>query len=301
MIPHDDLIHVKGGNHRLIQSALMQARNTRKSQCGDTNVFEHVQRRVATLVGDLDGIELFDASFKSLGKFDVVILATPMQLSGISFLVRSDKDDSVLHDMPLGGLVIPEDVASHDGHEVLSPQPPPMATRPYIQVVVTVVSNAHLQRERFSKSSQQLPDTIVLAKDGMSMEGNVTTITKLVDAEGVYRMTSSDQLDESALQKLFGPHVVVEYVKIWGGAHGGAAPNYLGEGKTMPYLLFDSGAGLEEGTIGAPLYYPSAIETSMAGLGASSIGAKSVAKLASKRLNLLSTYDMAADQGSSEL
>ena len=74
---------------------------------------------------------------------------------------------------------------------------------------------------------------------------------------------------------------------MWGGPHGGATPDYRGEGNSVQYLLYDGASGLEGHTRSGGLYYPNAIESALACMEASAIGAKSVAKLVAKRLGLV--------------
>jgi Prenylcysteine lyase len=73
----------------------------------------------------------------------------------------------------------------------------------------------------------------------------------------------------------------------WGGKHGGATPDYQGQGTTVKYLLYDAATGLEGHTKKGALYYPNAIETALACIEASAVGAKSVAKLLARRFGWL--------------
>ena len=73
----------------------------------------------------------------------------------------------------------------------------------------------------------------------------------------------------------------------WGGKYGGATPDYQGQGTTVRYLLYDGATGLEGHTKKGALYYPNAIETALACMEASAVGAKSVAKLLAQRFGLI--------------
>ena len=56
-----------------------------------TNAIQHVCKRVTTMIGNLEGMEVF-FDMESLSQFDVVILAAPIQQSQIAFLIQCDKD-----------------------------------------------------------------------------------------------------------------------------------------------------------------------------------------------------------------
>ena len=216
----------------------------------------------------------------------MVILAAPIQQCRISFLIKSDKDSAVLHDMPLFAENANQEEKEADDWTNMKPTPlPQSATRPYTQVVTTVMSNATLLGEHFLLPDQDLPRGIYMTENGKEKEYGITAITQIT-SNGLYKLFSSEELDEKTLNALFAPGYNVEYVKIWGGPYGGATPDYRGEGKTMQYLLYDSSAGVEE-NMGGALYYPNAIEASFACMELSAIGAKSVAKLVAKRLGLI--------------
>jgi len=130
---------------------------------------------------------------------------------------------------------------------------------------------------------------------------NITAITQLTNASGVYKMFSSDKLSSDVLTGLFGPNHVVEYVKFWGGPHGGATPDYRGTGVAHDFLLYDGAVGIEGHTRAGALYYPSAMEqSSLACMELSALGARAVAKLIARRLGLVEAR-AAGDSGGDEL
>ena len=69
------------------EAMLMQTIHT--DQC-KTNAIQHIRKRVTTVIGNLEGMEVF-FNMESLSQFDVVILAAPIQQSWIAFLILSDK------------------------------------------------------------------------------------------------------------------------------------------------------------------------------------------------------------------
>ena len=279
-----ELFSIVGGNRKVINSAFHQAQTIENGRCGQ-DVVQHVPKRVTSVIGDLETMELFSQQ-QSLGQFDVVILAAPLQQSRISFLIRSDKDSAVLHDMPLfGDSVNMEEIEVEDLQMISPTKLPDSVSRPYTQVVTTVVSNATLQGEHFFLEEQDLPRGIYMTETGKEKEFGITAIGQIT-SDGVYKVFSSTELDEGTLSTLFGDGYNVEYVKVWGGPYGGATPDYRGEGKTVKYILYDNSAEVE-GFIGSALYYPNAIEASFACMELSAIGAKSVARLVAKRLGLL--------------
>ena len=70
---------------------------------------------------------------------------------------------------------------------------------------------------------------------------------------------------------------------------GGATPNYLGgQGYTTDFLLYDGATGFEGHSSSGALYYPNAMEqSSLSSMEISAVGAKAVAKLIAKRLNMI--------------
>ena len=93
-----DLFSIQGGNGQIINSTFHQATTIRQNACGSDSTdskIKHIQKRVSTVVGALEeGIELFASKGEKLGRFDIVILAAPMQFTGINFLVRGSLFDN---------------------------------------------------------------------------------------------------------------------------------------------------------------------------------------------------------------
>lgn len=277
---------VQGGNYKILQSAIRQARDDRLKYCGDNSGFNIVNARVTTVVKETEGFLLF-AGEEMLGRFDDVVLAAPLQLSKINFLVQSDMDNAVLRPMPLAGLVKVNDTPPEEGHIVLPGALPEPATRGYIQVVATAVSNATLNAEYFALESSCLPRSIMTTRQGKLSLHNITAITRIA-SDGVYKLFSGERLDDSLLKTLFGPNYVLELEKVWGGPQGGATPDYQGRGFSTNFLLYDSAVTSAEASGPGAIYYPSVMEqTSLACMEISAIGARAVAKLLSRRLGLI--------------
>ena len=278
------LLSVMGGNQQVIKSAFSQAQKSVSEHCkAKKGIVRHSQDRVTTLVGDDELIELFSET-KSLGMFDAVILAAPIHSCRINFLVKSQKDSSVLQPMPFRMVNVDDHIVGE-----LPPEPKPLpdfATRPYTQVITTVITNAQLDGAYFGMSNYGLPKGIYMTEHGKSREHNITAISQITP-DGAYKIFSSEKLTGEVLSKLFGGSYTVAFEKTWGWPHGGATPDYRGDGQTIDYLLFDSGLGIKGHSDGSALYYPNAIETSMACMELSAIGAKSVAKLVAERLKLV--------------
>jgi prenylcysteine oxidase/farnesylcysteine lyase len=279
------LFSITGGNQKLIDSAIRQAAATSSQQCQQPLV-EEVAKRVTTVVGGLEGFVLYAGS-DLLGKFDIVVLAAPLPHSRIEFLVHSHFDPAVLQPMPLGGLVDTETHQTEEGHTVLPHSLPDSALRPYTQVVTTVVSNATLAADYFSLPDQSLPRSICMTTAGKAAVHNITAITEITSS-GVYKIFSDTRLDESVLTNIFGSQHHVEYVKVWGGPHGGATPDYQGDGTATNFLLYDGATGLGGHTSSGALYYTNTMEqSSLACMELSAVGAKSVAKLVAQRVGLI--------------
>ena len=146
------LFSVEGGNYRLVESGLNQARATRRQKCIDRSEHEqqvrHIAREVTAVIGDLDtGMELFSGE-ESQGCYDLVILAAPLQHCNIDFLITSHLDGAVLQPMHLGAIKEEEGEGEEDKNmrEHISSVLPSSAERSYMQVVTTVLSNATLWR-----------------------------------------------------------------------------------------------------------------------------------------------------------
>ena len=292
------LFSVEGGNYKLVESALNQARVKRKQQCGDRSEHEqqvrHVASEVTAVVGDLDqGMEIFSGE-ESHGHFDLVILAAPLQHCNIDFLITSHLDGAVLHPMPLGFDIADDEEETSEGQDVsnirehISSTLSPSAERPYMQVVTTVLSNATLQATYFNISSAEIPRSIYFTEKGKELE-NVFTITHLT-SDGVFKVFSQTELSLGDVTNMFGPNAKIEFVQTWGGKHGGATPDFNGGGDAStpaPFLLYDGGKLTEGHGFGPALYYANAMESAVAAVEISAIGAKAVAKLCASRLELI--------------
>ena len=95
--------------HLLMESALWQAKQIYdSSNCKSSENQQRIQmhqRKISTVVASKSSVELYEGT-DSLGKFDVVILAAPLQQAQIQFLVENPMgmDADTLHEMPLGGM-----------------------------------------------------------------------------------------------------------------------------------------------------------------------------------------------------
>ena len=280
---------IEGGNVRLVASAWEQAKHQHCSSCpDDCTPLKHIRARVSTVVGSLEGFELYEQAGTLLGHYDLVILATPLSMSNINFLIQSHIDDSVLQPMPLGqlienneGSVIPH---NHEGHDVLPRSLPPMVKRSYTPVVTTIVRNGTLQMNYFSIPEDQVPRSIYMTTQGKAATYNITAISQISASEGIYKVFSSQPLPQRILTKFFGTGVRTEYEKVWGGRHGGATPDYQGSGESTEFLLYDGATGFHGHTKAGALYYTNALEHSVACIESCAMGAKAVAKLIAKRL-----------------
>jgi Prenylcysteine lyase/NAD(P)-binding Rossmann-like domain len=277
-----ELFSIEGGNDQLLSAALELAHQDRKSACrSDTSDIQMVNQRVTTIVGNLDGLNLYSGS-ELVGQYDIVVLATPLQFSNISFLVPSQFDSAVLQPMPLGNLIdahgeVPD---NHEGHSYFSD---PVATRRYMQVVTTIIWNAVLNASCFDvEDESMLPRTIIMTVAGKEKMLGIFTISQLGD--DIYKVFSDEPLSSDRLSGLFGANSS-HFVKVWGGRHGGATPDYEGNGDATPFLIYDGAAGLWGHTNSGALYYPVAMEQSaLASMEMAAVGAKATAKLIAKRL-----------------
>lgn len=281
------LFSVKGGNYQIIRSAFVQAVQNRDANCVRKGTVTQVTKRVTTIVGDLAGLTLFSDEM-SMGEYDIVILAAPLQQSQIRFLVQSTFDTAVVQPMPLGGRVDAHyDEPPKDGHILLPKSVPDSSIRPYTQVVTTVVRNAVLDADMFHVDESKLPRSIAMTANGKSATHNITAITQISNT-GVYKVFSNEILPSETLTQLFGSDYGIEFVKVWGGQHGGATPDYQGQGDAASFLLYDGAVGFSGHTSSGALYYPVALEqSSLACMEIAAVGAKAVAKLVAERVRLL--------------
>jgi prenylcysteine oxidase / farnesylcysteine lyase len=325
------LFAVEGGNVQLIASAFRQANRQRERSCGGTSSeIQQVPKRVTTVIastpyGDsvpASQFELF-AKEESLGVFDIVVVAAPLQQARVKFYTQSMFDTSVLQPMPLGhkGVVdperVPEDESKADRHQGHPPFPPdldPASTRPYSQVVTTLVSNATLTLVPV----HERPRSIMMTARGKASLHNITAISQLqhkryhvadsASSASLYKVFSDDRLSREALAGLFGPHHVLEHVKVWPRPYGGATPDYHGGTTSERFVLYDANptAAIAQGNSGhsggGAIYYPVAMEQStLACMELAAIGAKATAKLIARRLGLLQTAPNSGDTNRDEL
>ena len=280
------LLSLVGGNQQLIASAYRQAQYILQQKCQTQGVVKHIRVRVTTVVASLESMELF-AQDQPLGKYDIVILAAPLHMSRVDFVVQSQMDATILQPMPFD-LINVENHKPGDGEHPSMSQPlPEFSTRPYTQVVTTLVSGAVLNTSYFQLDEAGLPRAIYMTEHGKAQEHGITAISQMTTTSGAYKVFSSNELSNERLATLFGATHKLEFVKVWGGPHGGATPDYQGNGRTINYQLYDAGKGLKGHSEGSALYYTNAIESSMACMELSAMGAKSVAKLVAKRLGLV--------------
>jgi Prenylcysteine lyase len=283
------LYSVKGGNYQIIRSALQQAIDNRKAHCQKDGTVTQVLQRVTSVVGDLEGLTLFSGQ-EELGEFDIVILAAPLQQAQIQFLIQSQVDKAVIQPMPMGGLIDAHNTeAPDDGHSLLPANVPDCAARPYTQVVTTVVRNVVLFNETFPMANaSDLPRSILMTVSGKASTYNITAITQIRSKGSVFKVFSNNPLSTATLRELFGAACTTDYVKIWGGPHGGATPDYKGEGGRTKFLLYDGAVGFKGHTSSGALYYPVAMEqSSLASMETAAVGARAVAKLVAERVGLL--------------
>lgn len=163
-------------------------------------------------------------------------------------------------------------------------------------MVTTVISNVTLNSTHFGLGADdQWPRSILVSERGKLLEG-ITTLTILSAEKKLVKTFSTEALDADTLNTIFGPNHVVEYEQMWGGGrsdeefsrYGGATPSFRGgqNSESLPYLLYD-GAMHWGKSSGPALYYVNAIESAVAAIEISAIGAKSSAKLVARRLGLI--------------
>ena len=291
------LFSIEGGNDKLLTSAFRQAKKKHDQVCFSKDLYgeskiRQVPKKIRTLVSDFEsGMELFDGSGKLLGAFDIVILACPLQFSGINFLGRGSMfDSSVLHSIPLNEMVDSENSDANDhGHKhSLGTHMPSSATRTYTQVVTTVISNGSINNSYFVLDEDHVPRSILFTEQGRNETG-ISSIGQITS--GVYKVFSSDELTKETVAKLFGSEATIEHVKVWGGKHGGATPAFNGGGEasySTNFMLYDGGHGTGAfSDEGAALYYTNAMEAAVSAIEISAIGSKFVSKLVARRLGLL--------------
>jgi prenylcysteine oxidase / farnesylcysteine lyase len=280
-----------GGNDKIIPSAFHQAQlaSLRCQNCNAKSVFRHMPHQISTAVATMDDIKLFSKD-QNLGSFHIVILAAPLNVLGIDFFVQSEKDESVLQPMPFD-VIDMENHKPEDGERPMMPQSlPDFVSRPYTQVVTTLVSDALLNISHFN-IIKSIPCQILMTQRGKISEHGIVSISKISKENGVYQLLSNEELTMQQLRQIFGHKVIKQAEKVWGGKNSGISPDYQGYGWTTGYLLYDAGLGIKGHTKGSALYYTNSIETSLSGMEMSAVSAKSVAKLVAKRLELVKPHN----------
>lgn len=290
-----NLFSVKGGNENLISSAIRQAKSIHEKVCGTDfygeGTIKEVQKRITTVVSDFENkMELFDDNGKLLGSFDIVILSAPLQFSGINFLGKGSMfDDSVLHSIPLNEMVDSENSNANDHQHkyAYGTHLPSSATRPYTQVVTTILSHATINTMYFSLKDELIPKAILFTEEGRRSTG----ISSIGHIHGdTYKVFSSEELSEEKVIELFGKEAIVEIIKVWGGKTGGATPAFNGGGESSystQFMLYDGGHGLGGFSESSSIYYTNAMEAAVSAIEISAIGSKSVSKLVARQLGLV--------------
>ena len=264
---------------------------------------------IGTLVSSdfRQSIELFGADGKVVDPtpYDIVVVATPLQFSGIEFMGKGSVfDDSLLYYLPLNEMVDSErsDANLHQHVHALGGDLhlPSSAKRPYTQVVTTFVANADLRPEYFFGSNDDenpdLPGSILFTEEGRDRTG-MSAIRQIT--RDVFKVFSSSELSEALVHDVFGDAAYIEHTKVWGGPRGGATPAFNGAGeasRSTEFLLYNGGRQEDEMDehrhVGKhAIYYPNAIESAVSAIEIAAIGSKSVAKLVARRLGLVRPVD----------
>ena len=284
------LFAVKGGNENLIFSAFRQAKRKHDSVCERKDLYGEskikvVPELIKSIVADFENkIELLNGSGKVVGTYDVVILAAPLQFSGIDFLGRdSNFDDNVLHALSLNEMVHKSsNKIDHQHRNTLESHLPSSATRPYTQVITTYISNANINTTYFSLDKDRIPGSILFTERGREMTG----ISSIGQIHGnLFKIFSSEELSANKISEIFGKDAKIEYVKVWGGKNGGATPAFNGGGESSystRFILYDG-----HGDNGSSIYYTNAMEAAVSAIEISAIGSKFVSKLVANRLGLI--------------
>ncbi len=305
------LFAIDGGNDKIASSAIKQAQRKHKEVCSGSGSgsgkesLKFVPKKIKTIVSDFEkGMELFDDKGKLLDTYDIVVLAAPLQFSGISFLGKGSLFDSnVLHPLSLNGMVEntdgsdglssngnggdgDADANSHGHRNAWGGHLPSSATRAYTKVVTTVVTNGTINTTHFSLDENNIPRSIYFTEEGKKNQMGISAITQLIG--GVYKIFSSNELTKEQVTIILGNRARIEHVKVW---DKGATPAFNG-GKEASYatdfLLYDGGHGsgsfLEKSSA---LYYVNAMEAAVSAMEISAIGSKFVSKLIAKRLGLI--------------
>jgi hypothetical protein len=299
---------IQGGNVQLVSTAWNLAKRRRAAkQCpppddADASIITHASTRISTVVGSIQGFDLYDDAGESAGSYDIVILAVPISASDIDFLIKSHMDETaVLQQMPLGGLEENADVdetgtatassidPNHEGYSPLPRRLPASVTRPYVQQVTTIVGRAALQKDYWfrqeglaTQSRHWTPQQIYMTSVGTTNEYNVTGVYQITPS--MYKVSSSDYLSLETLRAFFGPEVVIETEHKWD-----VGPNYQGRGVTTDFLIYDGATGFHGHTKSGALYYPNAFDLVFPTIESNAMGAKAVANLIAQRLEWIDT------------
>ena len=301
-----DLYAVEGGNDRLISSAFRQAIRNREEKCPEKSNLESSQIKkrpiqIETLVS-LDSqqkIELFDSDGKLVDPkpYDIVIVATPLQFSGIQFMGKGSLfDEALLYNLPLNEMVDSEnsDANKHEHLHSLGGEHhlPSSARRPYTQVITTFIANGVLQPSYFQvEDGNILPRSILFTEAGQNLTGlsSIGQITR-----DVYKVFSSTELSIELVKTIFGENARIEHTKVWGGSRGGATPSFNGAGeasKSTEFLLYNGGRQQDDdrgpSAKSSAIYYTNGMESAVSAIEIAAIGSKSVSKLVARQLGLV--------------
>ena len=298
-----DLFALEGGNSKLISSAFQQAtRNHEKTCSGKNNSSTSIKRvptKIQTLVS-LDfkqKIELFgeDGKAVDLDPYDIVVVATPLQFSGIEFMGKGSLfDEGLLYYLPLNEMVDSEN-SNANLHEHIHSlggdfHLPSSSKRPYTQVVTTLV-NGDIRPSYFQlENGKDLPRSILFTKQGRNQTG-ISSISQIT--RNVYKVFSSSNLSQELVRDVFGEEAFVEFTKVWGGQKGGATPSFHGAGeasRSTQFLLYNGGRQDDEDSDPPKthaIYYTNAMESAVSAIEIAAVGSKSVAKLIARRLGLV--------------
>jgi len=295
------LFSIKGGNDKLLDSAFRQAKKKHDQVCSKKDMYaeskiRRITKKIKTFVSEFEhGIELFDEKGKSLGVYDVVVLAAPLQFSGINFLGKGSMfDSSVLHSISLNEMVDSDNsnANEHDHRHAIGGHLPSSTTRSYTQVITTVISNANLDTSQFSLDKDKVPTSILFTEKGREETG-ISSIGQITAS--VFKIFSSNKLTDDTVSMLFGRNAIIEEEKVWGGRDGGATPAFNGGGESSyssRFNLYDGGHGTSSST----LYYTNAMESSVSAIEISAIGSKFVSKLIAQRFGLIETTSTASEE-----
>lgn len=299
-----DLFALKGGNQKIIASAFDQAAKNREKSCSasrDASPIKRMPVQIQTLVSSdfKQSIELFDetGNLVDLNPYDIVVVAAPLQFSGIEFMGKGSVfDDGLLYYLPLNEMVDSDnsDANLHDHIHSLGGDHhlPSSAKRSYTQVVTTFVANGNLNPAYFQLDEREdLPRSMLFTEEGRKQTGlsSISQITR-----DVYKVFSSSELSPQLVHDIFGEGAYIERTKVWGGSRGGATPAFDGAGEASEstrFLLYNGGQQEEDdeqpSAETSAIYYTNAMESAVSAIEIAAIGSKSVAKLIARRLGLV--------------